>query len=338
LNGFTNQCEKDSCNGNCDAETLTSCPTWQIESDPSFSRSGNSARIDQLNGFCTNSYLHTIKEGPAGNISFWVWVSTDQQVGSDKFEFLVDGVERVSYGDLANIVDNAVAYPANIVKAIAVGASDAGDLSGVSTANLLSEERASYSQFGPTLDVLAPSSSQHLAIVTTDRYGANGEGYNVNRDIGGTSAADPRYTDDFGGTSAAAPLVAGIAAAMIAADGNILASEVEETLRATADKIGRRGVAAYDVTDGDGNTRSDFYGYGRVNMLEALEDVLGVSGNASGVCTPESFSYSRAVDLLLPGIAPQSTEFCPAKGPDAPDDSMCFTIVAANDNVAVFCL
>lgn len=338
LTDFTNQCGLNACTAGCDGQAISSCPTWQFNTDANFSRSGRSLKVDQSSSFCTNSYLHTIKDGPAGEISFWVWVSTDQQVGSDKFEFLVDGVEVVSYGDLAKFVDNAVAYPANLAKVIAVGASDAGDLSGTSTASLAAEERASYSQFGPELDVLAPSSSQHLGIVTTDRYGVSGEGYNTNRDIGGTAAADLRYTDDFGGTSAAAPIVAGVAAAMIAADSNISAASVETTLRATADKIGRRGSAAYDSV---GNTRSDFYGYGRVNMFRALKSVLGTTDADSAICTPEAFSYTAASDLLLPGLAPQPTEFCPANGPPAPFlgvvDDDCFVIRTMSGNHAVIC-
>lgn len=336
LKDFLNECAVDSCNGDCAGEVLSSCPKWQINSDPNFSRSGNSVKIDQLNSFCANSYLHTIKDGPAGEISFWVWVSTDQQIASDKFEFLVDGKEQTSFGDLANVVDNAVAYPANVLKSIAVGASDSGDLSGSSVASLAAEERTSYSQYGATLDVLAPSSSQHLGIVTTDRYGVSGEGYNSNRNVGGSSAADPRYTDDFGGTSAAAPLVAGVAAAMIAADGNITAASVETTLRATADKIGRRGAAAYNQI---GNTRSEFYGYGRVNMFKALKSVLGVSDADASICTPEGFTYTRTTDLLLPSFAPQATEFCPAKGPveSGVDDENCFVITTLSGNHAVIC-
>jgi len=342
LAGFTNQCAVDSCNSGCVVADV--CPKWQINTNPNFSRSGNSAMVNQSASECANSYLHIVKEDlPAGEISFWVWVSTDQQVGQDKFEFLVDGVERISYGDLANVVDNAVAYPANVLKTIAVGASDSGDLSGISTASLAAEERASYSQFGPALDVLAPSSNQHLAIVTTDRYGTSGEGFNSNRNIGGTSAADPRYTDDFGGTSASAPLVAGIAAAMIAADTNITAATVETTLRATADKIGRRGTAAYNEL---GNTRSPFYGFGRVNMFRALKAVLGTSDADAAICTPEAFSYTAANDLLLPGLAPQSTAFCPAKGPAAPanplppgteEEEDCFVIRTLSGNHAVIC-
>ncbi|RBP53493.1 subtilase family protein [Arenicella xantha] len=347
LEGFTNACALNSCIG-CSTENASACTLWSINTNPDFSRSGSSAQIDMTNRQCIYSYLNTIKDGPAGDISFWIWVSTDQQTFSDKFEFLVDGKEKLSFGDIPRFVDDAVGYPANVAKAIAVGASDAGDLSGVTSADLAAEERAAYSQFGDSLDVLAPSDNQHLGIVTTDRYGANGEGYNSNRSIGGVSWTsptynDPPYTDDFGGTSAAAPLVAGIAAAMIAADqaidnnssNDITAAEVEAVLRVTADKIGRRGAAAYDL---DGNTRSLFYGYGRVNMFGALKSVLGLSDVDTNSCAPEAFSYARQSDPLLAGLTPQSAEFCPALGPTVPDSSSCFVVPTANSNAVVFCL
>ena len=343
LGAFENQCDLNQCNGDCDNEILSTCPVWTINSNPAFSRSGNSAGVDQQNAFCSYSYLHQIKDGPAGEISFWVWVSTDQQIESDKFEFLVDGVEVLSFGDLARVVNNSVGYPASLVKTIAVGASDSGDLSGTSTASLAAEERIFYSQYGPELDVLAPSSDQHLGIVTTDRYGSNASGYNIDRDIDNDTIADPNYTDDFGGTSAAAPVVAGIAAAIIAADSSlnmnpaddITAAGVETVLRATADKIGRRGLVAYDQ---DGNQRSDFYGYGRVNMFAALKSVLGASDVDSTSCSAQAFGYSSAVDLILGGFSPQPTEFCAAQGPLLPGDELCIPVKANNGKLALICL
>ena len=126
-----------------------------------------------LESDCGNSYLHILRDGPAGDMSFWVWVSaetgSDQQF-FDKFEFLIDGEEVISYGDLDGFgsVENAVGYPANLSDSgssseegvIAVGASTSGDLSGETAANMTAEYRAPYSQYGPTLDIVAPSGDQ----------------------------------------------------------------------------------------------------------------------------------------------------------------------------------
>jgi len=188
IDEFTTQWVLNSCDADCaDFGNLGEEPVWDIETRNQFVRTGNqSARIQEFIGInssdCGNSYLHQIKDGPAGEVSFWVWVSTDFQVGSDRFEFLIDGEEVLSYGDLAafGFVDNQVAYPASSgnqfispTGVIAVGSSRSGDLSqGVSNVvSLSAEERASYSQYGPTLDIVAPSSDQHLGITTTDRTG-----------------------------------------------------------------------------------------------------------------------------------------------------------------------
>lgn len=337
LSSFENSCELNTCNQDCDGVTLASCPSWTINTDPNYSITGNSAVLDGTSDSCTYSYLQQTKDGPAGEITFWVWVSTDQQTGSDKFEFLVDGKEVISYGDIAAMVHNSVAYPAKLEKVIAVGASSSGDMSGNTSISLSAEERVSYSQFGVGLDVVAPSSDQHLKILTTDRYGASGAGYNVDKDLGGntSTAPDPNYTDQFGGTSAAAPLVAGIAATMISADNTIMASSVESILRSTADKIGRRGAAAYDQ---DSNTRSEFYGYGRVNMFRALKTVRGDTSVEMTSCTPESYNYNRAFDDLLVTRVPQNTQFCPTKAPLVPEDELCFPVRGTNSKVAVICL
>jgi hypothetical protein len=318
------------------------CLLWGINEDENFSRSGRSATIDHSANLspCNHSYMSIVKDGPAGEVSFWIWVSTDLQELADKVEFLVDGVEQLSFGDIALKVDNGVAYPASLDIVIAVGASDSGDLSGVSDSNLAAEERAMYSQYGAALDVLAPSSNQHLGIVTTDRYGLGTVGLNSNVNIGGEGETGA-YTDAFFGTSASAPTVAGIAAAMIATNTSITAANIEQTLQASADKIGRRGASIY-AADENGNTRSDFYGYGRANMFKALQLVLGGSvDEPSELCTPESFSYTSFSDLLLPNFAPDlSGGMCPALGPQAPEaeDGFCFPIRTTSGNTAVICL
>jgi len=331
---FTTQWELNRCDLEC-TENLGSEPVWDIETRPQFVREGTqSARIQAFiganNSDCGNSYLHQIKDGPAGEISFWVWVSTDTQIGSDRFEFLIDGEEVLSYGDIPafsfTFVDNAVAYPASSGNAsasptgvIAVGASKSGDLSGVSSASLMAEERASYSQYGPTLDLVAPSSDQHLGITTTDRTGADGYASND-------------YTSDFGGTSASAPVVSGVAAAMLAVNPALSAASVKSMLRDSADEIG--------LVDYDANGRNDFHGHGRVNMYGALMLAQGNSplANVAGVCNAEVFDYQVGNDLLLSRYQPQATEFCPALGPAVPDESFCFPILTSNGRTAVVCL
>jgi len=120
---------------------------------------------------------------------------------------------------------------ASYEKVIAVGASTDQDI------------RATYSDFGPELDICAPSSGGINSITTTS--------------IGG-------YTSLFGGTSSAAPLVAGVAALVLSVNPALTWNEVRDVLCHSADQI--------DPVNGmyDTNGHSYLYGYGKVNAFKAL--------------------------------------------------------------------
>lgn len=111
-------------------------------------------------------------------------------------------------------------------------------------------ERAEYSDYGPEVDVCAPSNGGVNGITTTD--------------IGG-------YTNSFGGTSAAAPMVAGVAGLILSMNPNLSSQEVRTLICTSADKVDT-APEHYDANTG----HSQLYGYGRVNAHEALDaiDVL----------------------------------------------------------------
>jgi subtilisin family serine protease len=138
-----------------------------------------------------------------------------------------------------------VGFPASDPQAIAVGAStDTGRL-------------ASYSNVGPELDCVAPSSGGKLGIYTTD-VSYPGRGFNLGKaDAGGT---DGRHTNDFGGTSSATPLAAGVGALVLSVNAKLDREAVRGILRQTADKIG----SGYDSKG-----HSNKFGYGRVNAARA---------------------------------------------------------------------
>jgi subtilisin family serine protease len=103
--------------------------------------------------------------------------------------------------------------------------------------------RASYSDFGPEVDLCAPSSG-----------GANGI----------TTAVNTGYTSSFGGTSSAAPLAAGVAALVLSIAPHTRWFEVRDVLQASARKIDSGG-AQYDQRGHSVN-----YGYGQVDARQAL--------------------------------------------------------------------
>jgi subtilisin family serine protease len=130
---------------------------------------------------------------------------------------------------------SCVDYPANNPNVIAVGA----------FAN--TGVRSAYSNYGPALDLMAPSNNvggPGAGVRTTDRMG--GPGYN------GTN-----YTSNFGGTSSACPVVAGVATLLIGYDANLTSDQVKSILYATAIDMGAPGV-------------DNEYANGRVNAFGAL--------------------------------------------------------------------
>lgn len=140
-----------------------------------------------------------------------------------------------------------------------------------------------YSDFGPKIDVCAPSNGGSKAIFTTDRPGSSG--YNAGSAAQGDASGD--YTNDFGGTSSATPLVAGVAALVLAANPSLTASEVRNVLRSAADRIGE--PSAY--VDG----HHPRFGAGRINaeraVTEAASMLSGGGQNAKSlptISTPSS--------------------------------------------------
>jgi hypothetical protein len=149
--------------------------------------------------------------------------------------------------------DQIVSYE----RTIAVGASTNQD------------RRAGYSDFGPELDITAPSNGGTLGITTTTNSGT------------GPATVDPsrNYTDSFGGTSSASPLAAGIGALALSVNGNLSWEEVRQVLLDSSDKIDAVANPYNPAPAGrPPGTRNDLYGYGRVNAQRAVQ--LAQAGSA----------------------------------------------------------
>jgi len=144
-----------------------------------------------------------------------------------------------------------VSYPAADPHCIAVGASTDARL------------QADYSNSGPQLAVVAPSSGGAKGIVCTD-VAVPGRGFNIGSVAAG--GADGLFTNDFGGTSSATPLVAGLAALMLSLKPQLSPAQVADLLKHSAVKIGPPG--SYDA-----NGHSNAYGHGMVDALKTLKAV-----------------------------------------------------------------
>jgi subtilisin family serine protease len=175
--------------------------------------------------------------------------------------------------------------------------------------------RHSFSNYGPNMDLLAPTSGGKFAnnenidpVWTTDNYLApdclapggrpnancsDMAGWTPYSNMAGGDSWEGRYSDRFSHTSSAAPIVSGVVALMLQANPKLTAAEVQSILQETADRVAP-AEAKYDEKG-----FSMRYGYGRVNALRAvavayekggkrLDATLRARIDASSPCTRES--------------------------------------------------
>jgi subtilisin family serine protease len=129
-----------------------------------------------------------------------------------------------------------------IPEVIAVGGTDENNL------------RATYSNYGEYLDVVAPS-GYYTGIMTLDPMNDDGistidKNYLLSTDING-----------FIGTSASAPIVTASIALLLEKNPNLTRIEIENILKNSSDKIG--ALAYYEM-------RNNYYGYGKLNLTKLL--------------------------------------------------------------------
>lgn len=233
---------------------------WSVVDDPDHADVGRCQSYAAKAGTIGNSqttHLDVVKTFQnTGTLDFLGYVSSEQAIFRtidgltamsplDGLTFLVDqgndGTIDWSSELFAGVPPTGLVYPAEFAPVIAVGASTALDCP------------APYSQFGPGLSLVAPSSGGDLTpgIVTTDRTGAYGY--------------DPGdYTYTFSGTSAASPLAAGVAGLILSRNPGLTATQVRRILDGSADKIDP-SFAAYDAKG-----YSNRVGYGRIDAQRAL--------------------------------------------------------------------
>ena len=108
---------------------------------------------------------------------------------------------------------------------------------------------ANYSNYGSSVDFLAPGGTIGGDLITTDATGEKGY-------------TDWDYNWNFAGTSAAAPIAAGVAVLILSENPDLTRDQVIGILRKTAKKI---GDYPYDE-----NGRNNYAGYGRIDAGKAV--------------------------------------------------------------------
>ncbi len=145
------------------------------------------------------------------------------------------------------------------------------------------DKHAPYSNQGPQLTVVAPSSGD-WPILAGRAWWDQGDTRQAGQYkywIDGVSRG--RHYKHFGGTSSATPLVAGICALILSANPDLTAGEVKDILIQTADKIGN----SWEYSNG----HSRKFGYGRVNAARAVEEAR--QRRVSNQPTPSTGSSSQ---------------------------------------------
>ena len=141
---------------------------------------------------------------------------------------------------------SSVSYPASNSNVIAVGATT------------LNDARASFSNYGTELDLVAPGV-----------------------DIFSTSLDDGYVTAS--GTSYAAPQVSSVAALLFSINSNLTVQEVRNIIESTAQKV---GGYSYTTTSGHPNGKwNEQMGYGLLNAYAALQAVYPSVTGPSVVCS-----------------------------------------------------
>ena len=131
---------------------------------------------------------------------------------------------------------SCVDYPADNPNVIAVGAFANTGI------------RSAYSNYGPALDIMAPSNN----------VGGPGAGVRTTDRMGGPGYSSSNYTNTFGGTSSACPVVAGVATLVLGYNPGLTSDQVKGILYSSAIDMGPSGV-------------DNEYANGRVNALGALQ-------------------------------------------------------------------
>ncbi len=158
-------------------------------------------------------------------------------------------------------------YPANYPQVLAVGATDSNDV------------RASFSSYGPNLDVVAPGSG---SIRTTGWMSTNQ-----------TSA----YTTSINGTSFSSPIVAALAALYRAYKPSASANDTISSITATTDKLGNMA----------GQNFTSEYGFGRINAAHALTDTVTSPVTPQPTPAPPETNATPLPDPTIPVAHPDGT-------------------------------
>ncbi len=184
-------------------------------------------------------------------------------------------------------------------------------------------KKSGYSNWGPHITIMAPSSNGHelngrvpaftapqhgLGQIAASNRSGHGSGSDPLLDDPSTGIDERFYTANFGGTSGAAPVVAGIAGLMLSANPTLSATQVRQILQTTADTDldTHLDLAADPNVQGISgdfvNGRSPFFGSGKANAARAVARARSLPG---GITTGGIRHGAASPNQTIPDRDPQ---------------------------------
>lgn len=239
-----------------------------------------------------------------------------------------DVVLCAASGNDDNAIEGGPLYPSRHPDVVCVGASDRND----QRKRPASPDGECWgSNWGDELDVVAPGVQCWTADIRgTNGYNSNGGGSVswacVNYPSSGS--ADGDYLSVFDGTSAATPHVAGLAGLLRSLDAGLGNEEIRDIVERTCDKV---GGYAYATEPGRPNgTWHDQMGYGRINVFDALSEILSVELTTPALTWEDQLpDYTTARAAVFDVVAPMEVHLN-VSSPPAPDPP--FDLVAADSD------
>ena len=203
-------------------------------------------------------------------------------IGGSGFSFAYQTAVNTAYSNgivvvacMMNFNNDIPYYPAAFTNTIAVGSTDPND----ERTEPFFWSSTSGSNYGSHIDVVAPGNYMY----------------------GLSHSSDTNYGSYWGGTSQATPLVSGICSLMLDIDPSLTVDQIRNILRSTAeDQVG-------DVLDTPG--WDQYYGAGRVNAFNALQQVQTLSSNEYNEDVLAIYPNPVADNLLISGISTYAMEY-----------------------------
>lgn len=177
---------------------------------------------------------------------------------------------------------------AGIENVISVGATDGNNL------------RATYSNYGNLLDIVAPGGEYH-SIATIDPLGTNGR---TNDEYIRYNQIQNNGNVGFTGTSASAPIITGAIALLLEKYPNLTSEQVQEKLKTATDTIGQNTPYIYDMVSSNSQTPtiSGIYGTNVNNNLKVrlTSNDTAIQYGLYNVTASENNTWNSTVTNILP--------------------------------------